>query len=292
MRRGKAAVIACATFALVVGATMWAAEITSVSVTTNALTITQGGEGSFGVSLDSISGNIPPRASAPPSITYCAEWSIHSDGVVACDNTSTVALPRGRNYSKDPVTVADGYAGTVVVNVDADAPCPALYELTETFTSNSGSGLDFGGGLLEVSRTVFVSVACNTAVTPFQGCSHGYWKNHESEWPAPYPGSTTLGSVFNLTGFSSLGSKTLADALKFKGGDTTQDKAENMLKQAAAALLNAAHPGIYYPYTVSELIAEVNSALASKDSALLTTLGETLDVYNNYHGTAVCGDSQ
>lgn len=86
------------------------------------------------------------------------------------------------------------------------------------------------------------------------GCTPGFWKNHTSEPPWEIPTSTTLDSIFNFAStppppeVKSLGSKTFLEALSFMGGSTLKEKAQIMLRAAAAAYLNALHfPGTFPP---------------------------------------------
>jgi hypothetical protein len=266
-----------------------AAEITSVSVAPSAVTINKSASGSFSVSVDSISGSVPLRAPNPPQLTYCAEWTIHGDGIATCDQYAYIELAKGRNYtsSQNPVTAGE-YARTVMVNVGSDVPCGSVHVIEETVTAPSGAGVDFGSSVSSVTRIVTVTVECE--LTPaFGGCSHGYWKNHAG-WPAPYDPDMLLQSVFAIdaayTGFSG---KTFKNALEFGGGPELSAKARLLMVQAVAALLNAAHPDIFYALeTPQEVIDAVNAALASHSAATILALQTQLESLN--HGSAFCGD--
>jgi hypothetical protein len=116
-----------------------------------------------------------------------------------------------------------------------------------------------------------------------QGCSPGFWKNHPEAYPSPYTPNTTLGSVFNLppcNNISSLANATFDNALNFGGGPTVLDAARILLRQAVAAVLNAA-AGIGYPLSVSQVISEVNAALASCNRATILAEAARLDAFNN-----------
>ena len=290
MRLSKlGAAVSTACVLAVAGTVLSAGEILSVSVTPNNLSIVQGEAGNFQASIDSIAGKVGARN--PPSVSYCAEWSIHGDGGVSCETLASIELDKTRNYTQNPVTAADGYSKTVVVNVDGAAPCNATYTLDETFSTLAGSGTNFGNDLLEVIRPVTVTVTCPVTLTVFAGCSHGYWKNHASVWPAAYTVDSTLGSAFALGSFAgALANKSFENALKFKGGNTPVEKAEILLRNAVAALLNSVHSGITYQWTAAEVIGSVNAALASGDSAAMLELEAQLDAAN--HGSPFCGDVQ
>jgi hypothetical protein len=111
-----------------------------------------------------------------------------------------------------------------------------------------------------------------------EGCTPGFWKNHQSAWVG-YSPSQTLGSVF--TGLSgTLASKTLLQALNTGGGQL-----DALLRQAVAALLNAASPEVDYPMTEAEIVTAVNAAIASGD---YETLKDQLDAANNLTAPGFC----
>jgi hypothetical protein len=117
------------------------------------------------------------------------------------------------------------------------------------------TGLDFAG------------VAFYTPAAVNHGCTLGFWKTHDGSgpqpnvWPSPYtPTTTLLAAGFIGTGNDGV---SLDDALGFSGGPTVQDAKNNLMKQAVAALLNAATTGMNYPLTVNQVLAEVNTALAT-----------------------------
>jgi hypothetical protein len=121
------------------------------------------------------------------------------------------------------------------------------------------------------------------------GCTLGFWKTHtglgpqENDWPSPYvPGVTTLGGA----GFVGTGNQTttMLDALSFKGGPSVQDAKNLLMKQAVAALLNAATPGMNYPLSVANVISMVNTALASGDRQTILNLAGVLEADNSLEG--------
>ena len=89
-------------------------------------------------------------------------------------------------------------------------------------------------------------------------------------------------SKFDLTDYPILSGVTLDEALDFNGGNTLEEKAQILLRNAVASLLNAAHPNINYPLSLAEVIADVNAALASEDGATILALEAILDEYNNF----------
>lgn len=125
-----------------------------------------------------------------------------------------------------------------------------------------------------------------------EGCTPGYWKNHQENWEE-YSPTDTLGDHETLDArefvipdeFAAYRDVTLADALKLKGGSTIQGASEILFRATVAAYLNAAHEGVGYPYrrfsSPFNILSQVNVALASLDRATILKLAKTLDQANN-----------
>ena len=88
-----------------------------------------------------------------------------------------------------------------------------------------------------------------------------------------------MASVF--TGAGALGSSTLMQALAFRGGPMIEGAKQILLRQAVAAVLNAAHPGVDYPLSTAQVISAVNAALASGNRSTILALAGSLDMMNN-----------
>lgn len=73
--------------------------------------------------------------------------------------------------------------------------------------------------------------------------------------------------------------------MKLPGGPGVEGATRNLLRAAAAAVLNAAHEGLEYPYRRADepfnIFAKVNSALASLNRQTMLRLAGTLDKPNN-----------
>jgi hypothetical protein len=78
-----------------------------------------------------------------------------------------------------------------------------------------------------------------------------------------------------------LDNATLLQALSFQGGSGTTAGARILLRVAVAALLNAAHPDVDYSLTTTDVINQVNAALASGSRSTMIQLKNQLDTYNN-----------
>lgn len=146
----------------------------------------------------------------------------------------------------------------------------------------AGLLMNLGGGIALANR-----------VGDTDACTPGYWKNHQENWEE-YTGSTTLGRMLatSSTGpeytfpaqLSSLQSKTMAEALKFRGGSDVMGAAQILLHHATAAFLNAAHEGLGYPYQrfgEGNLIDRVRTALESGDRDQMLALAAELDDKHN-----------
>lgn len=129
---------------------------------------------------------------------------------------------------------------------------------------------------------------------PHAGCTPGFWKNHTDLWTG-YSTSQTLESVLDVPDVLGLDNYTLLEALSFGGGPGATGMARNLLRQAVAALLNAAHPLVNYPMTEGAVIGSVNYALASLNRGTMETLKDQLDAFNNLgcpidaHGNLIDG---
>ena len=123
----------------------------------------------------------------------------------------------------------------------------------------------------------------------YEGCSHGWWKNHENEWFG-YSPTQTVGSIFPGSYLYNLQDDTLHDALRYNGGDDLPGAAQILLRNAVGSILNAAHPDVYYIYTETEIQTIVNNALASQDRDTMINLNTELDYHNNLGSDLCCGE--
>ena len=123
----------------------------------------------------------------------------------------------------------------------------------------------------------------------YEGCSHGFWgHNGKDKWEG-YSHDDTVGSVFSNAAIHGLQDDTLLEALGYSpsGPPCPAKFAKILLIQAVAALLNTAHSDVNYPLSLTELISQVNTALAgTKDD--MEKLKDELDKNNNLGGD-LCG---
>ena len=119
-----------------------------------------------------------------------------------------------------------------------------------------------------------------------EGCTLGYWKqtHHFDSWVG-YTTGQKLNTVFDFSGdaavFAPLGDDSFLAALGYNGGSTPTAAARLLLKQAVAALLNAASTDVDYAVTTADIVAQVNAALETADRNAMLSLAGQLDGYNN-----------
>ncbi|MEX2205020.1 MAG: hypothetical protein WEF50_02195 [Myxococcota bacterium] len=119
-------------------------------------------------------------------------------------------------------------------------------------------GLDGSETPLTVTDADPALLLCTERPQGGEGCTPGYWKqsHHFDSWTTYLP-TDSYEAVF---GVDASFNKTLVGALGQGGGG---EKA--LGRQAVAALLNAANPGVAYAYSVPEVIAIVQSAYSTRN---------------------------
>jgi hypothetical protein len=151
-----------------------------------------------------------------------------------------------------------------------------LYDVTTRTMIYLGSGSAVGDGSVafqypaDVGGTMTFVAAIQVGKTKIQGqwtitcepptggegCTPGYWKNHLEDWgPSGYSPGDIFDLVFGTSYFSP--TYTLDDAVNQGGGGVNR-----LARHGTAALLNAAHPGVNYPYSVAQVIAWVQAGIA------------------------------
>ncbi|HXQ39071.1 MAG TPA: hypothetical protein VN843_34045 [Anaerolineales bacterium] len=84
-----------------------------------------------------------------------------------------------------------------------------------------------------------------------QGCSPSYWKNHLESWAQTgYSLTDDFDTVFEVHVFNP--DINLEQAVNMQGGGDAR-----LARHGTAAILNAAHPNLHYPLTVTQVIALV-----------------------------------
>jgi len=119
-----------------------------------------------------------------------------------------------------------------------------------------------------------------------EGCTPGFWKNNAkkkdaSAWVGYSPGdyfSDVFGVVIKIRG---KGRRTITDPTLLQALDANGSGINLLARAAVAALLNASNPDVAYALTESEVIAEVQDAVASGRKYVIQNLGNLLDRLNN-----------
>ena len=99
-----------------------------------------------------------------------------------------------------------------------------------------------------------------------QGCTPGYWKNHESQWPADDDGQILPGDTdftvdpdtFLLADLFGDAFNTFEKAVNAKGGGPAK-----LARHGVSAILNALDPDVAYPLTLEEVIDAIESGDAN-----------------------------
>ena len=150
----------------------------------------------------------------------------------------------------------------------------------------AGSNILYGvqGRLIGFANGGSAPCGCDEDEDPGrEGLTPGFWKNHTDLWSG-YATGQTLESVFDVPDSLGLDNRTLLEALSFRGGPGVQGAAQNMFRHAVAALLNAQHPLVDYPLSVSAIVTRVNSAPAANNAGAIASLKDELETYNQFGG--------
>jgi hypothetical protein len=233
--------------------------------------------------------NDGPNTAVSQTVTDATLTSIATSDVwtAVASAGSSVTKPSGTGNIGDTVTLLPNGTVTFTVTAVIHPPAGSTTPIVNTVTISLPNGDTTPG-----DNTSNDTITPTTTTTNFGGLTPGFWKNNADKWNASawqftaYTTTTTLGSVFNLgSNFSSISSVTFLAALNFSGGPTLLDAAETLIRQAVAALLDATYnfqgTTMNYPLTASQIISQVNAALASADRNVILTLEGILDTDNN-----------
>ena len=226
----------------------------------------------------------PTRVTVPVTFSHGAEPTARQAALTVFAGDAEAGRPDRIDVSNNPSVInglngSDGPAwdtDTLTVAIPAGVASTTVQLFSEPANQNPDS-------LLWELGVLRVPLPQDPEPPGEEGCTPGYWKNHTDSWAGTgfSPGQTT-GSVFAAaSAFSSLASQTLLQSLQGGGGPGTLGGARILLRAAVAALLNASHPDVEYTRTPSEVISDVDAALASNDRATMLALAAELDEDNN-----------
>lgn len=130
---------------------------------------------------------------------------------------------------------------------------------------------------------LWVMAALRVPLPEPTGCTPDLWSGRTGLWQSTGIRTTqTLRNTFvESSRYGALGNATILAALRFQeGGAGALGAAKTLLRAAAAALLNAAHPQLEYPHTRTQVITAVDSALRGGDAGAMLELAAGLDEAN------------
>jgi hypothetical protein len=114
-----------------------------------------------------------------------------------------------------------------------------------------------------------------------QGCSAEVWSGRGDWTGTGIAQSQRIKNVFSAaTLYGEVGDVTWRTALRFQVGGGLLGTAKALVREGAAALLNAAHKDLEYPYTRNQVITLVNGALRTNDVAQMGELVTLLRAAN------------
>ena len=122
---------------------------------------------------------------------------------------------------------------------------------------------------------------CRVPEEGADGCTPGYWKNHELAWDyTDYSPGDLVKDVWSEAE-ACVGEMTLMEALQGGGGPSFCDKVQILVRAATASLLNASSTEVDFALTVQQIVDGGNEAIASGDKDTVLTLASDLDYLNN-----------
>ena len=215
-------------------------------------------------------------------VYWCECWTPKSGLTVHVYRVSTGIL-EGYKYEEygNPV-----WLGTDITDGDGKFHIAYLYAHGEQYRVEVETEYGTLVQTVAVSCGQTVQVQFHYCPPRHEGLTPGWWKNQAIRlnfWePTGYAPEDQIQSVFTVPSqLSELSDDTLLEALAYGGGKNTIGGARILLRAAVAAILNAAHPDIDYPWTVASVISAVNNALASLNRDAMVTLAGQLDAFNN-----------
>jgi hypothetical protein len=158
------------------------------------------------------------------------------------------------------------------VNIPARAGATTVQIFSEPLGLNPDS-------LLWVAAALWVPLPVPT------GCSEQVWSRLPLRvWVvAGYrPDERVKDSFKEAAPYEGVGTATLAAALRFSGGGPgLLGAAGDLVRAGTAAVLNAAHAAVEYPWTRTQVITLVDTALRNRDEAAIRALARELEAANN-----------
>jgi hypothetical protein len=129
---------------------------------------------------------------------------------------------------------------------------------------------------------LWVAAALRVPLPVASGCSAEFWNGHPEAWKGTGIAATQqVKYVFSgAAGYGEVGEASLRTALRFRPGGGLLGVAKELVRAAAAALLNSVHASLEYPRTRTHVIIDVNQALLSGDAVKMLNLTAELEKAN------------
>lgn len=169
----------------------------------------------------------------------------------------------------------DGSSGAMwdVDRIPVKVPGGALSTSVQLFSEPVGGNPD---------SLLWVAAAMRVPLPVATGCSAEFWNAHPEAWKVTGI-ATTQQVKFVFSGaadYGEVGEASLRTALRFRPGDGLLGVAKELVRAAAAALLNSVHASLEYPRTRTRVIIDVNDALLSRDAVRMLNLTAELEKAN------------
>ncbi|HEV7331534.1 MAG TPA: hypothetical protein VGN63_10890 [Flavisolibacter sp.] len=261
---------------MTVGACQTQAQVNSAFATWLAGVQASGG---CGLSLSNGNPTAPSACGGSVMVTWTASSSCEADKTASATFTVTGA-PAVNLTCPQNVTLAAGQTPEQIANAYAQwlASASASGGCNLQLTNNS-SGIPACGQTATVTWTATSTCGetktCSASFTVpacevFQGCTPGYWKNHPQAWGCGYTTESMFFTVFNgITNKQGLSPDLkLGQAVDLGGGNYNA-----LSRHAVAALLNACHNNVKYPYTQAQIKSVVAQMFNNKNATV--TLGNS-----------------
>ena len=258
-------------------------------------------------------GDFPPGPEVLDGTDLVWTYQVINTGNIAIDITSLT--DDAGTPGTTPTDTADDFTPAAVVDAHGfnlgDTDADNVFDPGETWLFTSQGVVSYQAQLGQyVNRVVVEAIEPVTQETvsdddrnhhfggdTAEGLTPGFWKNNAdkhgaSQWPRGtfdeqvYTTDTRFGEVFDVPADPTTGEPlypiaftTLLQALGFGDGGVFA-----LARHAVAALLNATHIQVAYPWTPPQIVDAVNAALASGDPALIESVKDQLDALNNIGG--------
>ncbi len=193
-------------------------------------------DGTFTIANTPVNGSLPTVVASPVTVPKGTCKVIVQDLGGSDVGSFTTITETSAGFVSAAARFYDGADGSV-------SDQPYTTGVTQLFTNN------FHGWRITYDN--FVSPPLETGG---QGCSPGYWKNHN------FPAGYTKGQMFSSVFEDAFPGKSLQTVLSTGGGGLTA-----LGRHTVSALLNAASLGTNYELTVAEVIAKFNAVYPDGD---------------------------